>query len=71
MKILTWVIEYIYMGGMLYFLDTFLSKENFTARNILLHQAANSNLVCMFDLLKAISVYKICSKSKDWPSDPA
>ena len=64
MKFLTWVIDYVYMGGMLYFLNTFLSGDNFTARNILLHQAANSILVCMFDLLKAISFYELVAKAK-------
>mmetsp|Transcript_2570 Transcript_2570/g.2849 ORF Transcript_2570/g.2849 Transcript_2570/m.2849 type:complete len:395 (-) Transcript_2570:145-1329(-) len=64
MKFLTWAIDYIYMGGMLYFLNTFLSGDNFTARNILLHQAANSILVCMVDLLKAISFYKLIAKAK-------
>merc|ERR1712238_13768 len=64
MKFLTWVIDYIYMGGMLYFLNTFLSGDNFTARNTLLHQAANSILVCIFDLLKAVSFYKLVAKAK-------
>ena len=64
MKFLTWVIDYVYMGGMLYFLNTFLSGDNFTASNILLHQAANSILVCMFDLLKAVSFYKLVAKAK-------
>jgi len=49
---------------MLYFLNTFLSGDNFTARNILLHQAANSILVCMVDLLKAKSFYKQVAKAK-------
>merc|ERR1712238_311581 len=55
---------YVYMGGMLYFLNTFLSGDNFTARNILLRQAANSILVCIVDLLKAISFYKLIAKAK-------
>ena len=49
---------------MLYFLNTFLSGDNFTARNILLHQAANSILVCMVDLLKGITFYKQVAKAK-------
>jgi len=64
MKYLTWAIDYAYMGGMLYFLNTFLSGDNFTARNILLHQAANSILICVVDLLKAISFYKLIAKAK-------
>ena len=52
------------LGGMLYFLNVFLSGENFTAKNIFPHQAANSILVCMVDLLKAISFYKIVAKAK-------
>jgi len=64
MKFLTWAIDYAYMGGMLYFLNTFLSGDNFTARNILLHQAANSILVCMVDLLKGITFYKLVAKAK-------
>merc|ERR1712161_177391 len=64
MKFFTWIIDYVYMGGMLYFLNTFLSGDSFTAWNILLHQAANSILVCMFDLLKAISFYKLVAKAK-------
>jgi len=64
MKYLTWAIDYAYMGGMLYFLNTFMSGENFTARNVLLHQAANSILVCMVDLLKAVSFSKLVAKAK-------
>jgi len=53
-KYLTLIIDYGYMGGMLYLLDTTMSEDKFTTRNILLHQAANSILVCMLDVIKVI-----------------
>jgi len=58
MKYLTWAIDYGYIGGMLYLLNTVMSEEKITVRNILLHQAANSILVCMLDVLKVISFSK-------------
>ena len=53
-KYLTWAIEYGYIGGMLYILDTAMSEVKFTARNILLYQAATTILVCMLDILQVI-----------------
>jgi len=63
-KYLTWAIDYGYIGGMLYILDTVMSEVKFTARNILLYQAATSILVCMLDILQVIFFPKFVAKGK-------
>jgi len=54
-KCYTWAINYGYMEEMLYLLDTVMLEVKFTARNIILHKATNSIIVCMIDVLKVIS----------------
>ena len=49
---------------MLYFLNKILSRNNFTAINILLQQATNSVIVYIVDLIKAISLWKLVAKTK-------
>jgi len=63
-KYLTWTIDYGYIGGMLYILDTVMSEVKFTARNILIYQAGTSILVCMLDILKVIFFSKLVAKAK-------
>eukprot|EP00588_Corethron_pennatum_P015822 CAMPEP_0194279534 /NCGR_PEP_ID=MMETSP0169-20130528/13982_1 /TAXON_ID=218684 /ORGANISM="Corethron pennatum, Strain L29A3" /LENGTH=378 /DNA_ID=CAMNT_0039023969 /DNA_START=120 /DNA_END=1256 /DNA_ORIENTATION=- len=64
MKWVTWTMDYAYMFGMICFLETFMSGKNFTAKNVFLHQVMNSNLVCLFDIIKAISFWKFLPKAK-------
>mmetsp|Transcript_24830 Transcript_24830/g.27816 ORF Transcript_24830/g.27816 Transcript_24830/m.27816 type:complete len:293 (-) Transcript_24830:158-1036(-) len=63
-KYLTWAIDYGYIGGMLYILDTVMSEVKFTAQNILIYQAGTSIVVCMLDILKVIFFSKLVAKAK-------
>jgi len=63
-KYLTFAIDYGYIGGMLYILDTVMSKVKFNARNILIYQAGTSILVCMLDILKVIFFSKLVATAK-------
>ena len=64
MKWVTWTMDYAYMFAMMCFLETFMSGANFTAEHVFLHQVANSILVCLFDLIKAFSFWKLLPKAK-------
>jgi hypothetical protein len=63
MKYTTWLIDYMYLGANLYFIDMFLSK-NFTPQNVLFHQMANCCFVVAIDILKCLLFAPLLAKVK-------
>jgi len=64
MKWVTWIMDYVYLFGSFYILDTYVSGANFTADKIVLHQLANTFLVCFWDVVKALLFWNLIPKAK-------
>ena len=63
MKYTTWLIDYMYVGANLYFIELFLSK-NWTVQNVFFHQLANSCFVVVIDVLKCVLFSRLLPKVK-------
>ena len=63
MKYTTWLIDYMYLGANLYFIELFLSK-NWTAQNVFFHHLANSCFIVVIDVLKCVLFSRLLPKVK-------